>query len=221
MDRSTRRGLAAIGVIVAAAAVTTLLLSPRAVFEALVGLSERPLLFGAALLGLYLVRPLFAWPVSPISALVGFVLGVTAGVPVALVGAVLTAVPPYLVARHVGEGGGPFERLNRTGRAVIEVTGQTRGVVAARLSPMPADPVSYGAGFADVSPRAYVVGTFVGEIPWVVLEVLAGASMRELSVHGLGAGVHVLVVSFVVAALLLAGPTYRHVRGTAPAQAGQ
>jgi len=89
-------------------------------------------------------------------------------------------------------------------------------VLAARLSPLPADPVSYGAGFSGVSLRAYVLGTFVGEIPWVVVEVLAGTSMRTLSMEGLSASLHLLALSFALAVLVVAGPAYRHVRAARP-----
>lgn len=220
MNWLTRRQLAGSLLLAGVAITATLLLSPARLLAELAALADRPLLFAGALAVLYLVRPLFAWPISPISALVGYVLGLTYGVPVALVGAVLTCLPPFLFARYVGADGGRggtegdegfLARVERAGERVIEVTGATRGVLAARLSPLPADPVSYGAGVSGVSTRAFLAGTAVGEIPWVVLEVLAGASMRQLSVQGLGAGVHVIVGSAAVAVLLLAGPTYRHV----------
>jgi uncharacterized membrane protein YdjX (TVP38/TMEM64 family) len=205
--------LAATAVLLVVAVAAALVLSPTGVLTALAELGDRPLVFGATLLGLYLLRPVVAWPVSPLSALVGYVLGVWVGVPVALAGAVLTCVPPFLLARYMGspESGGPIGWLCATGQEVVGITGATRGVLAARLSPVPADPVSYGAGFSDVSPRAYLAGSFVGEIPWVVLEVLAGASMHHLTMEGLSAGVHLLVASAAVSVLVLAGPAYRHV----------
>ena len=217
MNWLTRCQVAGSALFVVVAITAALVLSPARLVAEMTALSARPLLFGGALVVLYLARPLFAWPISPISALVGYVLGFRYGVPVALVGAVLTCVPPFLFARYVAtdtsDDGAEtlFGRLGRTGRRVVGVTGATRGVLAARLSPIPADPVSYGAGFSGVSTRAFVAGTFVGEIPWVVLEVLAGASMRQLSVQGLGTGFHVVVGSAAVALLVLAGPTYRHV----------
>lgn len=220
MNWLTRHQAAGMAIMLGLAAAATVLLSPERLLAELAAMSDRPVLFGAALVALYLVRPLFAWPISPISALVGYVLGVTHGVPVALVGAVLTCLPPYLFARHVarrdGQETGLLEQLGSNGRRLVEITGATRGVLAARLSPVPADPVSYTAGFSGVSTRAFVFGTLVGEIPWVFLEVLAGASMRRLSVDGLGVGVHVLVASAAVAALVLAGPAYRHVRRDRP-----
>ena len=213
MEKSTRRQLGGVAVFAVLVVVASLVLSPRRLLEEVAHLSAHPIQFGLALLVLYLVRPLFAWPISPISALVGYVLGLRYGIPVALVGATLTTIPPFLFARHAGRsGGGLFARLNDAGRRFISVTGATRGVLAARLSPLPADPVSYGAGFSGVSTRAYVLGTFLGEIPWVFVEVLAGASMRTLSTEGLSAGLHVLGASFAVAILLLAGPAYRHVQ---------
>lgn len=216
MNRLTRWQIAATVAVLGLAAAATVFFSPARVLAELAALSARPVVFGVALAVLYLVRPLFAWPISPISALVGFVLGVTYGIPVALAGAVLTCLPPFYFASYVDEGDGFLGRIGRAGRRVVEVTGATRGVLAARLSPMPADPVSYGAGFSGVSSRAFVGGTLVGEIPWVTLEVLAGASMRQLSLAGLGASVHVVVGSAAVAVLVLAGPAYRHVRQDQP-----
>lgn len=217
MDRTTRRQLAGTALFLAVAAAATVVLSPAGVLAWLSGLASDPVAFALALAALYAIRPLFAWPISPISALVGFVLGVTYGVPVALVGATLTCLPPFFVARYAGRTGGLFGRLNDAGRDVVAATGATRGVLAARLSPLPADPVSYGAGVAGVSTPAYVVGTVLGEIPWVIVEVLAGASMRQVATHGLTAGLHVLVVAFAASLLLLAGPAYRHVTDGQPA----
>ncbi len=100
-------------------------------------------------------------------------------------GALVTCLIPDRFALRAGEQGGMFGWLGDSGRRIIEVTGETRGVLAARLSPVPADPVSYGAGFARVSPRSFAVGTFIGEIPWVAVEVTAGASLRSLTLTGL------------------------------------
>jgi len=217
MHQSTRRQLGGVAVLATVAVVASLVLSPQRLLAELAHLSAHPVQFGFALLILYLVRPLFAWPISPISALVGYVLGFRYGIPVALVGATLTTIPPFLLARYAGRsGGGLFARLNDAGRRFVDVTGATRGVLAARLSPLPADPVSYGAGFSGVSLRAYVLGTFVGEIPWVVVEVLAGTSMRTLSMEGLSASLHLLALSFALAVLVVAGPAYRHVRAARP-----
>jgi uncharacterized membrane protein YdjX (TVP38/TMEM64 family) len=217
MDRTTRRQLVGTGLFLALAVAATLALSPGRVLQWLSGLASDPVAFLLAIAGMYAVRPLFAWPISPISALVGYVLGVTYGIPVALVGATLTCLPPFFLARYAGRTGGLFGRLNGAGRNAVEALGATRGVLAARLSPLPADPVSYGAGVAGVSTPAYVIGTVVGEIPWVAVEVIAGASMRELATHGIGAGLHVLVVAFAASLLLLAGPAYRHATGGQPA----
>jgi uncharacterized membrane protein YdjX (TVP38/TMEM64 family) len=210
MDRTTRHQVAGTGLFLVLVAMATIALSPTRILAWLSALGSDPVAFGLALAGLYAVRPAFAWPISPISALVGYVLGITYGVPVALVGATVTCLPPFFLSRYAGRTGGLFGRLNDAGREVVEATGATRGVLAARLSPLPADPVSYGAGVAGVSTPGYVLGTLTGEIPWVIVEVTAGASMREVTTHGLGAGVHLLVVAFAASLLLLAGPAYRH-----------
>ena len=205
-------GTVGAGVVLGAVA---LVLSPATLIRQALHLADHPVYLAGVIVGLYLIRPLFAWPTMPLSAFVGFVLGVRYGIPVALMGALVTCLIPYRFAERAGEQGGLFGRLSESGRRIIEVTGETRGVLAARLSPVPADHVSYGAGFAGVSTRAFVVGTFVGEIPWVVVEVAAGASMRSLTLSGLSVDAlpQLLVLLGSMAALVLAGPAYRHFNG--------
>ncbi|ADD03655.1 uncharacterized protein Nmag_0056 [Natrialba magadii ATCC 43099] len=88
------------GVVVASAAVTAgLLVSPTATVATLESVTASPTLFGGAIGALYLVRPLFAWPTTPLAAVVGYGFGVTMGVPIALAGVIVTVTPIFLVAR--------------------------------------------------------------------------------------------------------------------------
>jgi len=212
MDRLAKRQLLGTTALVVVLGAAAALLSPARLIEGAMHLADHPVYLAGVIVTLYLVRPFFAWPTMPLSAFVGFVLGIRYGIPVALMGALVTCLIPYRFAERAGEQGGLFGWLSDSGRRIIEVTGETRGVLAARLSPVPADPVSYGAGFAGVSTRAFVVGTVVGEIPWVVVEVAAGASMRSLTLSGLSVDAlpQLLVLLGSLAVLVLAGPTYRH-----------
>lgn len=202
------------GLVVAGVLFTT----PARVVGALSTLAERPLLFAPALLVAYLVRPFLAWPISVLSVLLGFLFGPMA-IPVGLAGAVVTCLPPYLLARRSdasgldGTGGsGLLGRAGDTGARFLSVTGDVRGLVAARLAPLPADPVSYGAGLSGIGLPAYVLGTALGELPWVTTAVLLGASLEALRVEGVSVGVPLVVAALAVAVLLVAGPLYRAYR---------
>lgn len=169
--------------------------------------------FPVVLVGLYLVRPLLAWPITALSVLVGYRYGVTVGLPVALAGAVVTSLLPYAFARHYRDRPGPFAGAVAGSERFFDATGGLRGVVAVRLAPTPAEPVSIAAGAGRVSVGAFVVGTAVGELPWTVAAVVAGHSLSQLTLDGMGAASPWLLVGGIVAAaLLLAGPTYRWVR---------
>lgn len=212
MRRQVLAGL----VLAAAGAVGMLVLSPERVLQAVAGLGERPLVFAVCLLVAYGLRPLVLWPISALSILVGFVLGVPLGVPVALAGAVYTSLPPYLLARYAPGEGGPLARMRRLGERVTDATGDGRGLTAARLLPLPADPVSYAAGLAGISLPAYVLGTAAGELLWVVAAVAAGASMRTFTLEGTGGSLGLIAGAAGLGVLLLAGPVYRQVRGSRP-----
>ncbi len=216
MHRATARQLLGIGVVAAVAAGVALSTSPQAVLQKVGLLAGRPVLLAAALAALYLVRPLLAWPISALSILVGYLFGPVA-IPVALLGAVVTTLPAYLLARSLGHDAGPLARVGDAGETVRRTTGDIRGIVAVRLAPLPTDPVSYAAGLAGVPLRPYVVGTALGEAPWVGTAVLLGASMGQLVTTGPSAS-PLLIGTTVALALLLAlsRPAYRRLSdGTA------
>ena len=214
MKRASLRQLTGIAAVLAVAGVAALMTSPEALFSSAERLAERPATFAVVMVAAYLLRPLLAWPISALSILLGYVLG-PAAVPVALAGAVVTALPAYAVARYLGHDAGLLARVGDAGTAVRRTTGDLRGIVAVRLAPLPTDPVSYAAGLAGVPLRPYVAGTAAGEAPWVVAAVLLGASAGELTRAGLSAGPLVVVTAVALAALLaLSGPAYRRVSGS-------
>lgn len=215
MRRASLRQGAGIAVVLAVAAVAALTTSPDVLLARAERLAARPLLFAVVLLAVYLVRPLLAWPISALSILLGYVLGPVA-IPIALAGAVVTALPAYTLARSLGHDAGMLARVGDAGSVVRRTTGDLRGIIAVRLAPLPTDPVSYAAGLAGVPIRPYVAGTAIGEAPWVVAAVLLGASAGELTTAGRAADPLLLVTTIALAALLaLSGPAYRRVTADA------
>jgi uncharacterized membrane protein YdjX (TVP38/TMEM64 family) len=212
MRQSTRRQALGLAVLAGIALVAAVAFSPARFLRELEHLAAHPVLFVVALTAVYLLRPLVVWPISAVSVLVGYVYGPQIGFTVALVGAVGTCVPPFLLARYATGGKGVFADLGATGERLVEVTGEFRGVFAGRLAPLPADAVSYAAGLSGVSASAFLGATFIGEIPWVTAAVFAGASMRELTLRGLQNGLPLVVGAASLAVLVLAGPAYRHFR---------
>lgn len=205
-------GIATVGVV---AAVAFVVASPEAVFARADALAATPWLAAIVLAGLYLVRPLLAWPISALSILLGYLFGPIA-IPIALAGAVVTTLPAYALARYLGHDAGLLGRVGETGEAVRRVAGDLRGIVAVRLAPLPTDPVSYAAGLAGVPLRPYVLGTAIGEAPWVATAVLLGASAGQLVEVGLEADPLLVVTTVALAVLLvLSGPAYRRVTDSA------
>ena len=221
MQRARRR-LVGVAIVATAVALATFTLSPDRVLARLAALRSRPAVFAAVVAALYLVRPLLAWPLSLCSAVVGYGYGLV-GLPFALVGVCLTCLPPYLLGRYAGNDTatkiGVLGRLRGSGERFFERTGGVRGVAAARLAPLPADPVSVGAGLSGVGPRSYLLGTLLGEIPWTIAAVLAGRSLDRLATAGLaGASVELVVAAGAVALLVLAGPACEVLREQRPHQ---
>lgn len=180
MHPATARQLVGFGVVAAVAIAAFLTTDPEVVAEHAETLAARPALLAVVLFVLYLVRPLFAWPISVLSVLLGYLFGPIA-IPVALAGAVLTTLPAYFLATYLGHNRGVLARVGDAGELLRKTTGDLRGVMVVRLAPLPTDPASYVVGLAGVPLRPYVVGTAVGEAPWVVTAVLLGAAADQLT----------------------------------------
>ncbi|KDE60315.1 hypothetical protein EL22_02080 [Halostagnicola sp. A56] len=223
MTRLPRRAIAG-ALLVSAIATAGALISPGGASAVLESIAGDPVRFTLVLAGLYLVRPLFAWPTTPLSFVVGYGLGVTFGVPIALVGVVVTVTPVFFAVRWAVSDPTtesletlPFgETLDRAGSAIgryYRTAGPIRGVVASRLAPLPSDVATCAAAGSGVSYPQFVVGTVLGELPWTVAAVVVGSSAATVSTRGLGQlGAVVTVGCLLAIVALLAGPFVRTFR---------
>ncbi|WP_336024840.1 TVP38/TMEM64 family protein [Halobellus salinisoli] len=203
MDRSRLRVRVALGGTIAAVVAVAVVASPDVVLARAAWLVADPVRLIFASIALAAVRPLLAWPTTLLAVLLGYGLGL-AGFPLALALVTLTSVPPFLLARRYGRVG----ELADAGEAFVDHTGGVRSVVASRLVPAPSDVVSVAAGIAGVRLSTFLLGTAIGEIPWVVAGVLAGASAESLVASDVldVFDLRVVVAAGATAALLV-GPT--------------
>ncbi|WP_458205867.1 TVP38/TMEM64 family protein [Haladaptatus sp. NG-SE-30] len=192
--------------LVALVVVAGVLISPQFVFRQVEAVTTNPFLAAGLFTLVYLVRPLFAWPTTVVAVAVGYVYGPVVGFPLALAGTVASACLPFAAARYFRVDAGLFGRFGDSGERFFDATGDLRGMVASRLVPAPSDPVSAAAGLSGVPWRAFVLGTAIGEIPWMAAAVLAGSSLDVLSVGELSKNWWLVVVAAVVALLLLVKP---------------
>ncbi len=100
MSMWSARTRALAGAAVASGTVAAgVLVSPSTIVGTVDAVAADPFLFGLLVAGLYLVRPFLAWPTTPLAVVVGYGFGVAVGVPVALVGVVVTVLPVFVAAR--------------------------------------------------------------------------------------------------------------------------
>lgn len=211
--RSLVGGYVVAGVGVAAVAAVALLVSPSFVFGPLEWLAAHPVRFGAALVALAAIRPFLAWPNTLLAVAVGYGYGWT-GLPLGIALLTLTALPAYRLARagrsQARAALPAADRLFDASERFATATGGVRAVAAMRLFPIPSDAVSVGAGVADVRTRPFLLGTAVGELPWVVVGIAVGVSLDRLAAGGLSAVDPIAIVAMAgIGALLLSGPLYR------------
>lgn len=197
-----RRRVAA-GAVLAVVLAGALLTSPEVVLSRAAWLVADPVRLLLAAVAFAVVRPLLAWPTTLLAVLLGYGLGLP-GFPIALALVTLTSVPPFLLARRLGADG----EVAAAGAAVVERAGGVRSVVASRLVPAPSDVVSVAAGVSGVGLPTFLVGTAIGEIPWVLGGILVGVSAEALTAGTVAAVADPrLVAAAALAAALLLGPT--------------
>ncbi|WP_302081209.1 TVP38/TMEM64 family protein [Salinibaculum rarum] len=216
MERATRRQVLGMACLGAVALVAAVLFSPAGVVTKLEHLATHPGQFALALVAVYLVRPFLLWPVSSIALVLGYVYGPVVAVPIAIAGAAVSGLPPFAVARYVRSDVGLFGSVADTGRRLTDAVGETRGVLVARLSPIPGDPISYASGLSNVSLGAFLTGTLFGEVPWALVTVLAGDSMRTLSVTGFTLSPAAVLAIAGLGVIVLSGPLYSRLREPQP-----
>lgn len=203
MTSAGTRRRAAAGVAVAVVAAGALLTAPDTVLARASWLAADPGRLLAVAVVFAVVRPLLALPTTLLAVVIGYGLGV-AGLPAAVALVTLTSVPPFLFARRFGGDG----EVAAAGAAVVDRAGGVRSVVASRLIPLPSDVASVAAGVAGVRLRAFLVGTAVGELPWVLAGTLVGLSAETLTAGSLTSVADPrLVAGAVAAAVLLLAPT--------------
>jgi uncharacterized membrane protein YdjX (TVP38/TMEM64 family) len=213
MGRATRRQALGVAGLAAVALAAALTLSPGVLVDRLTGLTADPVAFVAVLGAVYLARPFLLWPVTALAVLVGYLYGPVVGVPVALAGTGLSNLPPFLIARRADTDAGLLAPFGTAGDRLVGTVGEVRGVLAARLLPLPGDAVSYGAGLSGLSTGPFLVGTVVGEVPWATVAVLTGDSMRRLSLSAVRPSLELVAAGAGLALLVLAGPVYGHFVG--------
>jgi uncharacterized membrane protein YdjX (TVP38/TMEM64 family) len=206
MDVSRKGVLITLGAL--ALIVLGILLDPATVVEHVQSVIKSPW-FPVVLAGLYLIRPFLGWPITGLSVLVGYKYGILLGVPVALLGAVVSTFIPFSAMRYLDFEWGPLEWAADESDDFFSETGGLRGVISARVAPFPAEATSIAAGTADVRPSSFVLGTAIGELPWAVAAVTIGHSMYRLSLSGVSFSPWLIAATLAAAVLLLAGPAHR------------
>jgi uncharacterized membrane protein YdjX (TVP38/TMEM64 family) len=199
-----RRRIAA-GAALTVVVVGALFTSPEAVLSRAAWLVADPVRLLVAAVAFAAVRPLLAWPTTLLAILLGYGLGL-AGFPIALVLVTLTSVPPFLLARRLGSDGD----VAAAGAAFVERAGGVRSVVASRLVPAPSDVVSVAAGVAGVRLPTFLIGTAIGEVPWVLAGTVVGLSAETLTAGTVAdaADPRLIAAAALSAALLLAPTAY-------------
>jgi uncharacterized membrane protein YdjX (TVP38/TMEM64 family) len=198
-------GIALFGAIV----LTALLLGPERAIDTLLQLGESPWLL-PLLLVLYLVRPFLGWPHSPFPVAAGFYFGFVGGSIVAFAGLALTSVPPFAVGRYLRSEQGALGRIGEIGERFTTATGEARAIASARLLPVPADIVSYGAGVADVRTKPFVLGTMIGDLPWLFGLVFVGIQLETITTEGIdGLPTGAVLVLALIGLILIGKPLYK------------
>ncbi|WP_267642583.1 TVP38/TMEM64 family protein [Haloarchaeobius amylolyticus] len=176
----------------------------------LVAAVENDYVFLLALVVAYVIRPFLALPVSLFSLIIIFRFG-WLGFPIAIVGTVFTSLPPYLLARRYEGDSAILGRFRDFGSDAFAATGDLRGIIAIRLTPTPADVVSYGAGLSKVPVGAFALGTAIGITPWVLMYMVIAQSARAATGVA-NIDLRLLAAFAVLGVLLVARPLAKAVR---------
>lgn len=171
----------------------------------------------AAYLVVAVVRPLVLFPATLVTIAAGMLFGPWWGTLAAVIGANLSALAAYSVARSLRSATAGHADDERTVRAWV---GRLRdntfeAVLLMRLVFLPYDAVNYGCGLLRVERTPFLAATALGTLPGTVAFVLIGVSVERLDdgVRGVNGTVLLVSVAIVVVSIVAA----RLLRRRAPA----
>lgn len=153
-----------------------------------------------AFVAVYAVRPLVLFPATLLTLAGGLLFGPVVGVIAVVIGANLSAMVAYWIARSLGfntnddpEAAGLLARWSCRMRKDSFET-----ILLMRFAFLPYDLVNYAAGFLRIRPVSFLIATALGSLPGTVSFVLAGASITSLEDGPSGIDTNVLIASGVI-----------------------
>ncbi|MDQ0351613.1 putative membrane protein YdjX (TVP38/TMEM64 family) [Alkalibacillus filiformis] len=149
---------------------------------------------------LYAMRPLVLFPASIFSIVSGLAFGVYLGFVFALIGATLSAIVAFGVAKRFGEKAVRFHKKGKTEyyRKKFEEKGFLYILMLRLIPVINFDLISYTAGLAKVKLADFVKATVIGIIPGTIVYSLVGASLVDGNVMTVIGTVALLVIVIVI-----------------------
>lgn len=137
----------------------------------------------ALYIALYTVRPVVLFPATLLTLAGGILFGPIVGVIATVVGANLSALFAYWLARSLAPGRERDEAeeqrlLSRWADRMRDNSFTT--VLTMRFLFLPYDLVAYAAGFLRIAPGQFLAATAIGSLPGTVAFVLLGASIERV-----------------------------------------
>lgn len=174
----------ALAVLAAIAASLVYLPHPHGMHAALDVIERSGFLQSVLLVGALVLACVLLLPTSPIILAAGFLLGIAPGAVVASIGAVLGAAADFLLARFAARSW--IDRLLRShvrfsafDRAIAE-RGFTLVVLVRLCSLFPYGLTSYLFGLAKVPLGRYLLGSWLGRLPAVLVYAYLGSTAESL-----------------------------------------
>lgn len=159
----------------------------------------------AAFVAIYAARPLVLFPASVLTIGGGILFGPVVGVIATVVGANLSAMVAYGIARWFSSPSDDSADDERSARVGLLERWSDRmrnesftTIMVMRLLFLPYDLVNYAAGFLRIRPLAFLLATAIGSLPGTVSFTLAGASLDRIDEGLSGIDLRVFAISVVL-----------------------
>ena len=180
--------------------------SPQEIRETLASLG---LLAPLAYVGLWVVLPVFFFPVAVLALAGGLLFGLWLGAVYTFLGAVLNCSLMFWVARHMGQQhvrGLIQRRLAATWRTRLQRLEGKEGfllLVLLRLIPaVPYNLINYAFGLTEMPYGTYLLASALGIIPGTFAFINIGDNLLDLNSPGFWIAIGLLALLLVVTALL-------------------
>ena len=120
-----------------------------------------------------------------VNIITGFIFGFKRGILISMIIVIVSAILSFLISRyylkeHIPKNNTLFKKVLKN-QNEYNIFDWIKHIFITRISPLPFNIVNYFWGTTEINIWVYILSTFIGVIPWLIVEVYTGSMVKNIN----------------------------------------